>query len=286
MNRAAGSSSPAPRPDQPTPKTAHHDESPALRRLTGGLLVAVPVAFTAIFVALGAVFDYPDILGAPTDEVLGRFAAGGDGLVGLWYGFMLTAVGFVAIAVLLPRALHLGGALAAASVVFGVIAGAVQFVGLARWPFLVPYLAETYLDPQTSPAAREAAAVTFQAFNDYAGGAIGEHLGYLFTAVWTLLLAAGMVRVLRRPWLAGLGALSGLGIAAGVLEPLGVDAAGLINAVAYSAWALWLVIVGVLVLRPAEAQPVGRRGRLNAKRTSDHPATDSDRRGGRRPCRR
>ena len=30
---------------------AHHDESPALRRLTGGLLIAVPVAFTAIFVA-------------------------------------------------------------------------------------------------------------------------------------------------------------------------------------------------------------------------------------------
>jgi hypothetical protein len=65
-----------------------------------------------------------------------------------------------------------------------------------------------------------------------------------------------MVRVLRRPWLAGLGALSGLGIAAGVLEPLGVDAAGLINAVAYSAWALWLVIVGVLVLRaPQKRSP-------------------------------
>lgn len=229
---------------------AHHDEPLALR-LTGGLLVAIPVAFTAIFVALGAVFDYPDILGAPT-EVLGRFAAGGDGLVALWYGFMLTAVGFVPIAVLLPRVLGLGGALAATSVVFGVLAGAVQFVGLARWPFLVPYLAETYLDPQASPAAREATGVTFQAFNQYAGGAIGEHLGYLFTAVWTLLLAAGLHRVLRRPWLAALGAVSGLGIAVGMLEPLGVEAAGLINAVAYSAWALWLVILGVLVLRGSQ----------------------------------
>lgn len=230
---------------------AHHDEPLALR-LTGGLLVAIPVAFTAIFVALGAVFDYPDILGAPTDEVLGRFAAGGDGLVALWYGFMLTAVGFVPIAVLLPRVLGLGGALAATSVVFGVLAGAVQFVGLARWPFLVPYLAETYLDPQASPAAREATGVTFQAFNQYAGGAIGEHLGYLFTAVWTLLLAAGLHRVLRRPWLAALGAVSGLGIAVGMLEPLGVETAGLINAVAYSAWALWLVILGVLVLRGSQ----------------------------------
>jgi hypothetical protein len=164
------------------------------------------------------------------------------------------AVGIAGIAgfALRPRVLGLGGALAATSVVFGVLAGAVQFVGLARWPFLVPYLAETYLDPQASPAAREATGVTFQAFNQYAGGAIGEHLGYLFTAVWTLLLAAGLHRVLRRPWLAALGAVSGLGIAVGMLEPLGVEAAGLINAVAYSAWALWLVILGVLVLRGSQ----------------------------------
>ena len=100
-------------------------------------------------------------MGAPADEVLGRFATGG--LVALWYGFMLTAVGFVPIAVLLPRALRLDGALAAVSVVFGVLAGAVLFVGLARWPLLVPYLAETYLDPQANPAAREATATTFQA---------------------------------------------------------------------------------------------------------------------------
>lgn len=131
---------------------------------------------------------------------------------------------------------------------FGVLAGAVQFVGLARWPFLAPYLADTYLDPQASPEAREAAAVTFQAFQNYAGGALGEHLGYLFTAVWTLLLAAGLVRVIGRPWLAGLGAVIALGIAAGMAEPL-LEAAGTVNAVAYSAWALWLVIVGVLLLR-------------------------------------
>lgn len=70
--------------------------------------------------------------------------------------------------------------------------------------------------------------------------------------MWTLLLAAGLHRVLRRPWLAALGAVSGLGIAVGMLEPLGVEAAGLINAVAYSAWALWLVILGVLVLRGSQ----------------------------------
>ena len=179
-----------------SPAMPVHDESLAVRRLTGGLLIAVPVAFTAIFVALGAVFNYPDILDASTDEVLRSFAAEGGGLVALWYGFMLTAVMFAPIAVLLPRALGLRGALGAMSVVFGVLAAAVQFVGLARWPFLVPYLSDTYLDPQSTPAARDAAAVTFQAFHNYAGGALGEHLGYLFTAAWTLMLAEGIHRVL------------------------------------------------------------------------------------------
>lgn len=248
-----------------SPAMPVHDESLAVRRLTGGLLIAVPVAFTAIFVALGAVFNYPDILDASTDEVLRSFAAEGGGLVALWYGFMLTAVMFAPIAVLLPRALGLRGALGAMSVVFGVLAAAVQFVGLARWPFLVPYLSDTYLDPQSTPAARDAAAVTFQAFHNYAGGALGEHLGYLFTAAWTLMLAEGIHRVLGRPWIAALGVLSALGVAAGMLEPLGIEAAGTVNAVAYSAWALWLVIVGVVLLRgrvdahPPRVDPGGRR---------------------------
>jgi hypothetical protein len=248
---------------------ADDDESLAVRRLTGGLLVAVPVAFTAIFVALGAVFDYPDVLSAPTDEVLREFADGGDGLVALWYGFMLTGVGFVPIAVLLPRVLRIGGALGATSVVFGVLAGVLQFVGLARWPFLVPSLADTYLDPQASAATREATAVTFQAFHDYVGGALGEHFGYLFTAGWTLLIASTLTRVMGKPWLAALGAVSGLGVAAGMLERL-VEAAGTVNAVAYAAWAVWLVIVGVLLLRaPARgATPpstrLGRRRRPSA----------------------
>ncbi len=64
--------------------------------------------------------------------------------------------------------------------------------------------------------------------------------------------AAGLYRVLRRPWLAGLGALSALGIAAGMIEPLGVEAAGTVNAVAYATWSLWLELLGVLVLRASQ----------------------------------
>jgi len=42
-------------------------------------------------------------------------------------------------------------------------------LGFIRWPFLVPSLAYTYLDPSASEATRAAIEVTFNAFNHYAG---------------------------------------------------------------------------------------------------------------------
>ena len=77
---------------------------------------------------------------------------------------------------------------------FGVLAAAVQFLGLIRWPYLVPYLARTFFDPSSSEATRDAVAVVFQAFHRYAGVAIGEHLGYLFTGLWTLLVGVAMTQ--------------------------------------------------------------------------------------------
>jgi hypothetical protein len=158
-------------------------EDVRLRRLTGIILVLTPVEFNMFFTLSSVSFDYPDILREPSGYVLRRFAEGGGGLVATWYGFMLTAVLLVPLAVLLYKVLaredtpYVG--LAA---VFGVVAGVVQFLGLARWPFLVPYLADSYLDSTSSEATRAAAAVSFQAFNRYAGVAVGEHLGYLFIA--------------------------------------------------------------------------------------------------------
>ena len=76
-----------------------------LRVLTGVLLILTPVAFNVFFTLLSVTFEYPDILREPTGYVLRRFDAGGGGLVAIWYGFMLTAVLFVPLAVLVHRAL-------------------------------------------------------------------------------------------------------------------------------------------------------------------------------------
>ena len=91
-------------------------------------------------------FEYPDILRKPTAYVLRHFDAGGSGLLAIWYRLMLTAVLFVPLALLVHKEVLASQdtpymALATA---FGLIAGVVQFLGLVRWPFVVPYLADVY----------------------------------------------------------------------------------------------------------------------------------------------
>ena len=128
----------------------------------------------------------------------------------------------------------------------------VQFLGLVRWPFLVPYLADTYLDPASSEATRESVAVAFQAFNHYAGVGVGENLGYLFTGLWTLLVALAMFGspLPFRRWLALLGVVSAVGILVGMLEPAGFEPAANIVVVGYILWSIWLALFGIFLLLP------------------------------------
>lgn len=221
------------------------------RNLTAILLIATPLLFMSAFTLLQVNFEYPDILRKPAAYVMEQFMFGGGGLIANWYIMALSAMLFVPIAVLLhPYLARQDIWFMPLATTFGVIAGVVQTLGFIRWPFLVPYLARTYLDPLSSNATREAIAVTFNSFNQYAGMGIGENLGYLFTSLWSLLISIAMFKSPRfGRWLGWIGIFSSFGIMLGVLEPAGVSSAGLINAMAYILWAVWLVIVGVWVLR-------------------------------------
>jgi Domain of unknown function (DUF4386) len=223
----------------------------SIRRAAGTLLVIVPLAFTVCFLLLQQLFEYPDILRQSTGEVLSKFAAGGTPLIAVWYVLTLTAVAFVPLTLLVHRVLAERDApvLLWVATAFGVIAGLAQTLGFLRWPFLVPHLAQSYLAAGASDAQRAAAGMVFEAFNRYAGMAVGEHLGYLSTAVWTVLIAVVMLRTALVPrWMAAIGAVLALGIAAGLAEPAGWELGGTINAVSYLAWAVWLIAVGATLL--------------------------------------
>jgi hypothetical protein len=218
--------------------------------LTGLLLIVVPVAFNVTFFLLQRAFEYPDILRKPTDTILRRFQEGGVPLRRLWYAFAFSAVLFTPVPVMVqqvfqpeaPWYLMVGTAI-------GVLAGAVQFLGLIRWPFLVSSLADMYTDPESTQATRDSVAVVFQAFHRYAGVAIGEHLGYIFTSTWTVLLCIAITRTdVVNPLFGWLGIVPALGVLVGVFEETGFKAAGAINAISYILWSVWLIALGIALL--------------------------------------
>lgn len=223
---------------------------------TGVLLLALPVAFNIAFGALAATFDYPDILRRPTHEVLARFREGGTKLVLWWWIFALTAGALAPLAVLVPRALDdASGTLLVVGSAVGVLAGLVQMLGLIRWPFLVPYLARVDADPSSSPARREAVDIVFQSFTRYLGVAVGEHLGYLLTGTWTVLVGIAFTQTTVAPaWVGFPGIVIGAVLAlcslefVGPAERDGWKLAATLTPITYVAWSLWLVGCGIALL--------------------------------------
>ncbi len=217
---------------------------------TGLLLILVPIAFNATFFLLQRAFEYPDILRKPTDTILRRFKEGGAPLRRLWYAFTFSAVLFTPVPVMVLQVFQPDAPwFLVVGTTIGVLAGVVQFLGLIRWPFLVSSLVDLYTDPDSTQATRDSAAVVFQAFHRYAGVAIGEHLGYVFTSTWTILLCIAMIATdLVHPLFGWLGIFPAIGLLTGVFEETSFKAAGVINAISYILWSVWLIAFGIALL--------------------------------------
>jgi hypothetical protein len=224
--------------------------------LTGLLLLVLPVAYNGLYTLLARGFDYPDILRQPTGQVLERFAAGGSRLVLIWWGFTMSAVLLAPAVVLVSATLADADptVLALASAI-GLLAALVQFLGLVRWPFAVPYLARTATDPTATAATRDAVEVVFQTLNRYLGVAVGEHLGYLFTGLWTALAGIALIQSdLLHPLFGIIGLLLAPLFVVGSLEFVGGfessgwKLAGTLVPLAYIGWSVWLLALGIGLL--------------------------------------
>jgi Domain of unknown function (DUF4386) len=220
----------------------------------GVVLIVAPIWFNTNFALLGKRFDYPDILRRPTPEILDRFRAGGSGLIMLWWTFMLSGVLLIVTAVLLGQVLGLSGVVLVATT-FGVLAGLVQMLGLLRWVYVVPALARAYADPTVGPEQREITTAVFRALHQYLGVGVGEHLGYLFTGIWSVLIGVGVIQGTALPtWLGWPGIAIGVGLLLGSAEFLGPNMergwslAGAAIPVLYVAWSLWLLAMGIALI--------------------------------------
>jgi Domain of unknown function (DUF4386) len=222
----------------------------------GVLLIVSAVWFNVWFALLARRFDYPDILRRPPDEILDRFRAGGSPLILIWWAFMLSGWLLVISVVLVSQALGNQSPTASLiALVVGVLAGLVQVLGLLRWVYLVPALARAHGDAEASEATRDAVAVTFRAFHQYLGVGVGEHLGYLLTGAWTVLVG---ITVLGGDvvghWIGWVALPIGGGLVVASAEFLGPNEergwkpAGAAIPLLYIAWSMWLIALGLALL--------------------------------------
>jgi hypothetical protein len=221
------------------------------------LLIGVPIAFNLAFLELGRAFDYPNILRREPDEILRRFAAGGAGLILRWEALLLSALAMLPLVALLAVALGASADLTATSIVVGSAAALVQVLGLVRWPFAVPELARRYVAAEgpEGAATRRSIELVFATLHRLLGVGVGEHLGYLLTGLWTLVVAASILSTSIVPgWLGLLGIPIGVALLIGTLEFVGPNEergwplAGTIVPIAYISWSLWLVGLGIALL--------------------------------------
>jgi uncharacterized protein DUF4386 len=221
------------------------------------LLIVVPVAFNVAFFELGRAFDYPAILRREPEEILRRFAAGGSGLLLRWHLLFLSALAMAPLAVVLAVVLDAGPVLTPLTMVIGVVAALVQGLGLGRWLFAVPELARRYAAAEGADGAatRGSIEIAFAVLHRYLGVGVGEHLGYLATGLWTILVSISIASGTSLPvWMAIVGVVIGIALLVGTLEFVGPNErdgwalAGTIVPIAYIAWSIWLIVLGLLLM--------------------------------------
>ena len=87
------------------------------------------------------------------------------------------------------------------------------------------------------------------------GRRVGEHLGYLFTGIWSVLIGIGVIQGSALPtWLGWPGVVIGAGLVDGSAEFLGPNEergwgqAGAAIPTLYIAWSVWLLAMGIALI--------------------------------------
>lgn len=221
---------------------------------TGILMIVSAIALLIPYTLLTLIFDYPQILREHTDVILTRFYEGGRPLIFTWLAFALAGLPLIPAYVRLGQVLEKEYPQVRTATVIGVAGLFVQMIGLLRWTFVVPVLADTYVHAGDEPT-KAAVIVAFKTIHQFAGVLMGEHLGQLLTIAWTVIMAISLKRSRLIPaWMAwfglfasGIYLLAQLELLATVMPGVPVwDLAGFIGS---TLWLIWLILVGMILIR-------------------------------------
>lgn len=223
-------------------------------RTIGLLLILGAIGVFIPYTILTIIFDYPDILRQDTGIILTKFHEGGSSLILTWFCFAILGLPFIPAYVMIGQRLENKIGFVRWVTTIGVISIIVQMVGLLRWTFVVPVLANNFTT-SISEATKEANKAAFQTMHQFGGVLLGEHLGQLFTITWTVMMCIAFNRLRLFPkWLIYFGYISSAiyilaqaELFKTVIATFPVwDMAGFIGS---TLWLIWLIIIGIKFLK-------------------------------------
>lgn len=226
-----------------------------LVRITGSLFIFLVVMLNIPYLLLIQNFEYDDVLREPVDYVLVKFQTGGVGLILMWFFFGLAALLFIPASTLLHKILvREENPYLMTATILGVISGILQSVGLMRWVFVIPVLANIYTNPSTNATTREAISVVYQTVHQYGGVVIGEYLGQTLLIFWTLGVGIAMRKSpLFKAWIPWFGLMTLPLLLLGQSELLKTVIPTIpvleVTPIGFILWEIWLILVGISLLR-------------------------------------
>jgi hypothetical protein len=245
------------RTSAPSTRPAHVAPELGVHRIAAALLIAQFVLMFAALFILGGAINWPASLDEPASVNLPLILEQRVAVALGYSSYFISALLMAPIALLIY---HLGRAergsatlLVAAG--FGVLASFAKLLGISRWLLMMPALAAAYVDPNADEATRAAITVSYDAFNNYAGG-VGEVLGVAFlSGLWVLLLSVVQLRGSRLfpRWVGIFGLVTSALLLVAVIGAFGVELGPLLIIQGF-AFQFWLLTLGIFLLRRPRAQ--------------------------------
>ena len=216
----------------------------------GYLLISGAVGVFIPYTILTIIFNYPGVLREESGIILTQFHQGGSALIFTWLAFALLGLPLLVAYSLIGQRLETKMPQIKWVTTIGIVSAVMQIIGLLRWVFVVPVLATEYVNT-TDTATQEAIEIAFKVIHQFGGVLLGEHLGQLFTIIWTVFISAALLKISIIPkWLAWWGFITSFIYFLAQTELLAtvipgfpvIDMAGFIGS---TLWLLWIILVGI-----------------------------------------
>jgi Domain of unknown function (DUF4386) len=220
----------------------------------GLLLIAGSIGVFIPYTVLTITFEYPGILRQDPGTILTKFHNGGSSLILTWWTFAILGLPLLIAYILIGQKFESKLGFIKWVTTFGIISGIVQIIALLRWVFVVPVIANSYITAG-DVATKTAAIISFQVIHQFGGVLLGEHIGQLFTIIWTVMISYAFIKLnIFSKWIGFLGMIASAIYLLAQAELFatiipGFPVWGMAGFIGSTLWLIWLIIVGIKFLK-------------------------------------